>query len=282
MHGWPSFKAEAFMTTLYIKVSMTTNFKRICRKTMTKFITNGLIIKEQNIGEKDKLLTVLTESHGVVKGFAKGAKDIKSSKCAATGLLSYSRLTLYKSKDSYIIGDTRIIKVFSGLRNSVEKMYLSQYFCELSAFLCPKEQEAQEYLKLILNALYLLSENKRDLFIVKACVELRLMCLAGYMPDIVMCRECGEYNKDTMYFLPKTGQLICSDCIDNASEEYKITLNPTSTTALRHCCYADTQKLFSFTLPEKDLKALNFCSEEYIKFILEKDFRTLNFFKSIT
>ncbi len=270
------------MTILYIKVSMTMDFKRIYRKAMKKFITNGLIIKEQNIGEKDKLLTVLTESHGVVKGFAKGAKDIKSSKCAATGLLSYSKLTLYKSKDSYIIGDARIIKVFSGLRNSIENMYLSQYFCELSAFICPKEQEANEYLKLVLNALYLLSENKRDLFVVKSCVELRLMCLAGYMPDIIMCKYCGEYNKDRMYFLPRTGQLICGDCIENSPEEYKIPLNPSSTTALRHCCYADKEKLFSFTLPERDLKSLNVCSEEYIKFMLEKDFRTLKFFKSIT
>jgi DNA repair protein RecO (recombination protein O) len=248
---------------------------------MTKFITNGLIIKEQNIGEKDKLLTVLTESHGVVKGFAKGAKDIKSSKCSATGLLSYSKLTLYKSKDSYIIGDARIIKVFAGLRNSVENMYLSQYFCELSAFVCPKEQTAEECLKLVLNALYLLSENKRNLWVVKACVELRLMCLAGYMPDLIMCRECGEYNNDKMYFLPKTGQLICGNCIDKTHEEYRITLNSSTTTALRHCCYADKEKLFSFTLPDSDLKTLNFCSEEYVKFILEKDFRTLKFFKSI-
>jgi DNA repair protein RecO (recombination protein O) len=107
------------------------------------------------------------------------------------------------------------------------------------------------------------------------------MCLAGYMPDLIMCRECGEYNNDKMYFLPKTGQLICGNCIDKTHEEYRITLNSSTTTALRHCCYADKEKLFSFTLPDSDLKTLNFCSEEYVKFILEKDFRTLKFFKSI-
>lgn len=248
---------------------------------MTKFITNGLIIKEQNIGEKDKLLTVLTEKCGVVKGFARGAKDIKSSGCAATGLLSYSRLILYKSRDSYIIGDARVLRVFPGLGSSVENMYLSQYFCELAAFVCPKEQEAPEHLRLILNALYLLSENKRDLYVVKPCVELRLICLAGYMPDVTMCRDCGEYNSETMYFLPKTGALVCVGCISKVNEEYKIALNPSVTTAVRHCCYADKEKLFSFKLPRKDLKTLNFCSEEYLRFTLEKDFKTLNFFKSI-
>ena len=109
-----------------------------------KFMTNGLIIKEQNIGEKDKLVTILTDTHGVVKAFARGAKDIKSPKCAATGLLSYSKLTLHKGKDSYIVGDAKSLRIFSGLRTSIENMYCAQYFCELAAYLCPKEQEADE------------------------------------------------------------------------------------------------------------------------------------------
>ena len=87
-----------------------------------KFMTNGLIIKEQNIGEKDKLVTILTDTHGVVKAFARGAKDIKSPKCAATGLLSYSKLTLHKGKDSYIVGDAKSLRIFSGLRTSIENM----------------------------------------------------------------------------------------------------------------------------------------------------------------
>lgn len=247
-----------------------------------KFITNGLIIREQNIGEKDKLVTVLSEAGGVIKAFVHGAKDIKSSKSAATGLLSYSRLTLHKRKDAYLISDAKTIKIFSGLRNSIENMYSAQYFCELAAVICPKEAQAEEQLKLILNALYLLSENKRDLLIVKPCVEFRLMCLAGYMPDIMMCSNCGEYEKEVMFFLPKLGQFICKDCYEkNENTEYKIKLNPSTVTAMRHCCYADTQKLFSFSLPGNDLKVLNFCGEEYIKFMLERDFKTLRFLKGI-
>ena len=247
-----------------------------------KTITNGLIIREQNIGEKDRLVTALTENFGVVKGFAHGAKDIKSPKCAATALLCYSRLTLHKGRDSYIIGDAKPVKIFSGLSKSVEGMYIAQYFCELAAAVCPKEQEAREQLRLILNGLYLLSGMKKPPALVKACVELRLMCLAGYMPDIMMCRECGEYETDLMYFLPKNGQLLCRSCYDkNEGEIHRIALNRSSLTALRHCCYADAEKLFSFSIPENDLKTLNFCSEEYIRFILERDFRTLKFLKSI-
>lgn len=39
-----------------------------------KTLTEGLILREQNIGERDKLVTVLTVDKGIIKGFAKGAK----------------------------------------------------------------------------------------------------------------------------------------------------------------------------------------------------------------
>lgn len=45
-----------------------------------KFRTEGLIIKEQNIGEQDKLVFALTKSNGVIRAFVKGAKNIKNGK----------------------------------------------------------------------------------------------------------------------------------------------------------------------------------------------------------
>ena len=126
-----------------------------------KFRTDGLIIKEQNIGENDRLVFALTKSNGVIRAFVKGAKNIKNQKCAATSLLSYSRLTIYKSRDSYIIGEAQSIRIFSKLRSNVKNMCLAQYFCELALTICPREQNSDNFLSLVLNSLYLLSEEKR-------------------------------------------------------------------------------------------------------------------------
>ena len=108
-----------------------------------KFRTEGLIIKEQNIGEQDKLVHVLTNSNGVIKAFVRGAKNIKGGKAAATSLLSYSLLTFHTGRDSYSIGDARTLRVFSKLRGDVKKMCLAQYFCELALTICPREKNAE-------------------------------------------------------------------------------------------------------------------------------------------
>ncbi|MBQ8860018.1 MAG: DNA repair protein RecO [Ruminococcus sp.] len=246
-----------------------------------KFKTNGLILKEQTLREQDKLVTVLTQSHGVIRAFVRRAKNIKSPKCASTGLLCYSELSLFENKGTYTIDEAKSIEMFLGLRKDVKNMSLAQYFCELCLNLCPKEMEAEEYLKLVLNALYLLSHNKKDPLLIKACVEMRLLGLNGYMPDLVMCDDCSVYEKETMVFVPKTGKLFCSDCAKK-NGAIGIVAPISVITALRHTFYADTNKLFSFSLSEESLKLLNFICESYLSSITEKDFLTLQFFKMMS
>lgn len=87
-----------------------------------KFQTMGLIVKEQNIGEQDKLVHALTATNGIIKAFVRGAKNIKNQKCAATSLLTYSRLTVYKGRESYIIGDAIPERIFSKLRRCCKNL----------------------------------------------------------------------------------------------------------------------------------------------------------------
>lgn len=246
-----------------------------------KFRTEGLIIREQNIGEQDKLLHVLTKSNGVIKAFARGAKNLKNQKCASTSLLCYSALTVHKGRDSYIIGDARSLHIFSKLRHDVKKMCLAQYFCELALTICPREHNAEPYLRLILNSLYLISEGKRSEDLVKSCLEMRLASMAGYMPDLLMCKNCGVYSADTMYFFPQTGTIACASC-QKTAEDGAVPLSEAALTALRHTVYADDDKLFSFSLSQEGLAMLNTASERYIKYRFEKDFKTLHFYQTIS
>lgn len=244
--------------------------------------TEGLIIGEQNIGENDKLVTVLTKSDGVIKGFVRGAKSLRSPKCSATQLLCYSRMSLYLRRDSYIIDDVSSIEMFIKLRNNVDKMSLAQYFCELAARLCPASQPAEEYLSLILNALYLLCNSLKDTLLIKACVELRLLCLCGYMPDLVMCRLCGSYESKTMYFNVKNGSLVCENCKNHAKGTHFIKAPISVITAMRHIIYSDNKKIFSFTLSDENLHVLNKLTESYLINVTETDFKTLVYYKIIS
>ena len=118
--------------------------------------TKGLIIREQTVGESDKLVTVITEDFGLIKAFVRRAKTIKSQNLSATSLFAYSEFSLYRSKEAYVIDNATSIEVFFNLRSDIETLSLAQYFAQLACFLGTEEQPMPGMLRLLLNALYLL------------------------------------------------------------------------------------------------------------------------------
>ena len=56
----------------------------------------GIVIREVQVGEADKIVHLLTDRAGIVSASAKGAMRVKSKLVSATGLLTYSSFSLYE------------------------------------------------------------------------------------------------------------------------------------------------------------------------------------------
>ena len=244
-----------------------------------RFTTEALVIKESNIGENDRLVTLLTREMGVIRAFAAGAKSIKSKKGAATGLLAYSSFTILKKNDTYKIYEATPIKIFFGAGGDIVKLSLSQYFCELSAVLVPRETNSEEYLRLILNSLHFLIFEDRNPYLIKAITELRLAVISGYSPNLVACDGCGKFEDDIMNFCIQDGQLYCNDC--KLSSIQTVPLERTIVSAMRHIVYSKFASLYSFDIPEDAAKKLSKITEKYIVMQTEHHYYTLDFYNSI-
>lgn len=242
--------------------------------------TQGLIIREQTVGESDRLVWALTRDEGIVRAFARRAKNIKDSKSSATGLLAYSRLNIYKGRGKYIINDAAPIEVFFGLRQDIVRLALAQYFCSLAAELVPEGVESADYLRLVLNALHFLSSGTKTDAHLKPIVELRMLSLAGFMPNLVCCAECGAYETDRMFFKVNRGALYCSDCyIENGDPA--VALSRAALAAMRHIIYSEFEKIFSFSVSPGAARELTAAVEAYTVHILQKRPKTLDFYNSL-
>ena len=238
--------------------------------------TDGIVIREKATLERDRYVTLLTREDGVLHGFARGAQALKSTKQSGTQLFAYADFTITRGKDAYIVTEAQPKKVFYGFREDVERLSLAQYFCELVGTLAPEEQEAEEYLCLFLNALHLLETGKRPQPFLKAVMELRLMSISGYMPDLTGCAVCGTYSDDDMFFDRRNGCLYCKNCGQSGEP-----LTAGLLAAMRHICLADPKKVFSFTLSDASLRKLASITEGYMHTHLNHSFRTLQFYKSV-
>ena len=214
-----------------------------------RLTTDALIIRENNnIGESDRFVTALTKELGAVHASARGAQTLKGRGSAATRLLSYSRLAL------------------------------AQYFCELAGVLAPREEPAEEHLRLLLNALHFLAENRRDIRQIKAVVELRMLTLSGYMPDLTGCSICATDSGDPIWFLPRDGVLRCGKCEKTGDAK---PLSATILAALRHIVYAPFEKCFAFQIPAEALSALAETVETFLLCQLNRSFQTLQFYHTL-
>ncbi len=241
-----------------------------------KLTTDALIIRENNmVGESDRFVTALTRDVGVIRASVRGARQIKNRNGSATQLLCYSRLSLYKGRDKYIVDDAEPLQVFFEVRGELTKLALAQYFCELAGVLAPAEEEAGEELRLLLNALHYLAQGTRSHALIKAVAELRLLCKAGYMPAVAQCAQCG--TQACTRFSPLRGEVTCEE----HGAEGTMVLSGGAMAALRHIVYAPFEKCFAFSLPEADMAVLGEAVERFLLAQLGRGFHTLDFYHSL-
>lgn len=241
--------------------------------------TDGIVIREQNIGESDRLVTILTRKYGLVRAFVKGANSYKSSKLSSTQLLCYSHFTLYRRKDTYIIDNAEPIEVFFNLRNDIVKLSLALYLSQVCEELSPKEDYSEEQLRLLLNSIHLLCNTDKDPIVIKSTLELRMMSISGYMPNLLACSSCNEYESDIMYFNINDGTLLCSNCATNSASGIK--LPKSVVTAMRYIIFSESKKIFDFNLTNENLKLLTSVTERYLIAQTQRSYKTLDFYYSV-
>lgn len=244
-----------------------------------QLVTPGLVLREVKVGESDRILTILTHEHGVLSCTAKGSLRLKSKLFSACGLFCYSEFTLFSGRSLYMVDDAQVKHVFHGLAGRLDAMALAMYMAEIALQLAPSGQEGDTLLRLLLNSLYLLSEKNAPPRKVKAVFELRAMSEAGYMPNIVNCRDCGKYDGGPFCFDLAGGSLLCGDCA--AKQGLAPNLDEAALLALRHILLVEDKKVFSFQIPPHSLALLGAVAEQYACRQLDKPPKTLDFLQTV-
>lgn len=242
--------------------------------------TDALVLREQNIGENDRLVTLLTRNSGIIRAFAKVAGKAKSGLQSATQPLCYSRFTINIGKNANRIKEAEAVEVYFGLRQDIEKVALAQYFTQLVSEVAPEGNESDELLKIMLNTLHFLHNDKKKPEQLKAIVELRVASMCGYMPSLGCCHSCGDEGSEKYAFDYINGVLMCENCGINPRGAYCV-VSGGVLTALRYITEANVSKLFSFNMSDDGFKLLGEVAERYLLTQLQRSFSALDFYKTV-
>ena len=242
--------------------------------------TNALVLREVRYKEADRILTLFTSTGGKITAKARGALRKNSKTAAATQQLTYSEMTLFGNKGRWTVNEAVLKEPFAGLRTDIADFSLGSYFAECLDALSVEDQPDPAMLQLGLNSLYALSNKLHDVLKIKAIFEMRLMCLAGYEPDLSACAVCGEPEPEEPVLGLENGCICCRRC-RNAKVGNTEYLDKASLAALRYAVSAPPKQIFSFELEGEPLRRLSAAAEKYLLAHTDRGFGTLDYWKKI-
>lgn len=239
----------------------------------------GLVLRVTNYNDTDALLTLLTSNQGKITVKARGLRRKNSPLIAPCQLLTYGTFTLFEYRGMYTINEAAALEMFQSLRRDLSKLSLGTYFAQVADVISQEDIPNPELLSLVLNSIYALSKMNFSENQIKAAFELRSACIAGYMPDLSCCYNCGNLTADR--FDISQGRLECSICRDPYSDGIRMPITPGMLSAMRYICHCDLKKILAFQAGAETLESLAYLTESYLTSQLERSFSTLDFYKSL-
>ena len=241
---------------------------------MKNLVVKGIVISESNMGDFDKMLTILTPNLGKINCSARGARRPKSTLMAGSQFLCFGEYMLFKGSDIYTINSVNKIELFYNIRTDLDKLMYASYITRIINDITTENQNSFNTLKLFLNTIYAISETDKNLDFITTIFKLRLLKILGFMPEVNRCVMCGE-RENIAFFSIKDNGFKCEEC--GKLDKGAIEISKATVNSIKYALGADSKKIFSFTISDETLKELKLVVDLYFNEKLEKEYKMETF-----
>lgn len=148
----------------------------------------GINLRSIPFGEYDRLLTVLTLEHGLLRAIAPGSRKHNSRLSARSGLFVVNQLLVVKGKSLDKIIQAETVTSYPGLSQDLCKLTVSQYLAELVLHQALSDQPQDDLFNVLQQYLQQIEQSSSAtslVYLVHGIFHLLLM--AGVEPQIFDC-----------------------------------------------------------------------------------------------
>lgn len=148
----------------------------------------GINLKAIPMGEADRLITILTREHGLVRVMAVGARKQNAKLGGRSDLFVVNDLLIAKGRSLDKVIQAETLASYPGLGQDLKKLTASQYLAELSLCQAMSEQP-QEDLFILLNEHLKRLERSPDTLVMAHLTHavFQLLALGGVAPQVQQC-----------------------------------------------------------------------------------------------
>jgi len=173
---------------------------------------SAIVIRQRDLGETDRIVTLLTRERGKLSAVGKGVRRPRSKLAGGLQLFCHAQVQLAAGRSLEVVTQVAPANVFYHLREDMTRLGHASYACELVDALTEEAAPDPEVFGLTLEALSALDGEGDPRTVVRA-LELKLLTHLGYGPEMETCVACGvEAEGAEIGFSTAEGGVLCGRC----------------------------------------------------------------------
>ena len=185
---------------------------------MRLYRDRAVVLRQHKLGEADRIVTLLTREHGLVRAVAKGVRRTRSKFGARLEPFAHIDVQLHPGRNLDIVTQVQAIDAFAA---DIVSDY-GRYTCacavlETAERLAGEERAPAPALhRLTVGALRAVADGDRPRELVLDAYLLRAMGIAGWAPALTECARCAAPGPHRAFHIAAGGS-VCVHCRPSGS-----------------------------------------------------------------
>ena len=244
--------------------------------------TEAIVLRSMNLGEADRVLTVLTPRLGKLRVIAKGVRRTRSRIGGALEPFSDVQLVLAVGRTWDVVTSSSLEDPHLGLRNDLHSTAAAWYVIELADRFCEGAADSHGAFRLLAQALSALDAPTADVSreVVARWFELALLDAMGFRPELAQCLECGaQIEPEGNAYSPVGSGVLCPQCSHTAHGTRPIAADALK--VLRHLQRSALVGVLRLRLTPAAHREVERLMHATVSAVLERELRSRDFFSEV-
>lgn len=170
----------------------------------------GIVLRSYPFGEADRVVVLISPSHGKLRTVAKGVRRTKSRFGGRLEPFTHLSLVLYEGRNLDTITQVSVLDAFPGLRSDLDRVLAAGRMVEAIDAVAQEQEASNRLFLLLLRGLRAVEAGPAHPDLVTAFL-LKLARAIGLAPALTACALCGS-TEDLDRFGLSAGGVVCTRC----------------------------------------------------------------------
>ena len=245
-----------------------------------RYTTEAIVLSRFDLGEADRVLTLITPGGGKLKAIAKGVRRTTSRLGGSLEPFAELTVALARGRTFDVVTQVSVGHAWLNLRDSLESAATAWYLAEL-ADRSLEERHAAEPLYALLRRAYELLDAGMAPGRVARWYEMHLLDELGMRPEVDRCVECDRMleAEERFRWVPPLGGVICQRCPGPPHERTGLTLEGLK--LLKAYQRLDIEALAELRLAATVEREVETALRDFVGLALERQARSLAFLDEV-